>query len=85
MPKVQATGTCYFMDIPRIKSESGHVEPISTHMIPVAKDNLVCAICDARCTDQEWCIVSNPKRKGIMIVSCWNCIEKAKALLSKLL
>lgn len=73
------------MDIPRIKSDTGTVETITTHMIPIAKDNLVCAICDARCNDVEWCIVSNPKRKGIMIVSCWECVTKAKDLLSKLL
>lgn len=73
------------MDIQRIKSSLGTIEPVATVMVPVAKDNLVCAICDAKCGDVEWVVVSHPKRKGIMVVSCHDCIEKSKDLLGKLL
>jgi hypothetical protein len=58
------------MDIPRIKSGSGDFDTVPTHEIPIATDNLVCAICDAKCQDVSWCIISHPKRKGVIVIAC---------------
>ncbi len=72
------------MDILRITT-SGRRDEVRTELIPIAVDNLVCAICDAKCQDIEWTTVSHRKRKGVMVFSCEACIEKATQLLSKLL
>lgn len=74
------------MDILRIKSQSGGRDQVETHFVPIARDNLVCAICDARLVaDGEWVVVSHPQRKGVVVFACRECAEKAIALLSKLL
>lgn len=75
------------MDVPRIKSSSLTTEMVSTHLVPIAHDNLVCVICDAKLPqDGGWAIISHPERKGILVFACNpECGHKAMRLLSKLL
>lgn len=73
------------MDALRIKSESGERDEVPTYPVPIARDNLVCAICDAKCTEGSWVIISHPKRKGVIVLSCRGCAPKGVALLSRLL
>lgn len=62
-------------------------EQVDTELIPIATDNLVCAICDKRCqcNPDKWLIVSHPKRKGILVFACFGCAQKAVKLLDKII
>lgn len=73
------------MDILRIHTDSLERDLVGTVPVPLAKDNLVCAICDARLGEHDWTTVSHPKRKGVVVFACRECVNRAMALLSKLL
>lgn len=69
----------------RLKSESGHIEQVSTELVPIAIDNLVCAVCKEKLYGDSWAMVSHPKQKGIIVFAHKACVNEAQALLSKLL
>jgi hypothetical protein len=50
--------------------------------VPIAVDNLVCGVCQRALGGVSWCIVSGPKRKGIAVFACEQCIGPAMNMLT---
>jgi len=53
--------------------------------IPIAQDNIVCGVCGASLGDVNWCIVSSPIRKGVIVFACEVHVGEAMNLLGKIL
>jgi hypothetical protein len=61
------------------------VKLLDSFPVNIALDNLVCFHCGKPLGDEEYMLVSTPKRKGILVFSCASHISDAMNFLSKAL
>ena len=53
--------------------------------VPIVIDNLICGVYGRSLGGVQWCLVSSPKRKGIVVLACEAHIGPAMNLLSEII